>query len=1187
MRLIARILGTALLLLYAVGGFAQTAVVLQQAPSSGDGVFVATLPSHTAGGMSCVKYWDNGGTPPPDPTNTAGFVWTSPLGYANGKEIWCAPKTAYGSADTVTVASSAYHGQIIFADYSLVTASDGSATDTGNGTTPLVSFAISGSNDIVIALCSTGNGDGVPGAGYTAFTGFGTGYFIAEYGTTSTGPAVATCTQGYASWSIYALALSAPGGTPTAATPTFSPAAGTYSSTQSVAISTSTSGATICYTSDGSTPTADGAGTCTHGTTYTTAVSVATTLTLKAIASKSGYTDSGVASALYTITAPSIVMTPNVPTYNFQVLPGSTRQISTQIGNGSATPCGPGTTPSCVGTVDWSVVSGSATFTDPTHTAVSSITGGLATILVNIGATTGSCSITGSAIGTYGVTSTTTATVRATSTDDPTQHADFLFNVCAQTTTVIVAPAYQQAFQGQKMTLQSWVTGDTDETGTWSILTQPGGGDGALADTGNRDAQFSATVTGRYVIKYTSHSDASKNATGIVYVSPNPLPSYAVTPQGTQPRECYVDPALTGGDYEVGPGQAYTTIQSTPAANTLAAGSIIRIHPGTYAEYYQIHNSGTATQPMIVCGVADTDGTLPVVTGNNATGQAGTSIYAAAGWGVLSLWAGGYGSGTPYGYWQAGSAGPSYVSITGLHVMDATPAFTYTQPGGVAAGCQGSGPSLTTCNYIVGASAINLRGGSYIDIAGVEMDTATNGIFTATNTNNGWANVTQEVTVSGSHITNSGWATDYTEHQAYLQSFYMLFEGNLVDNYLSTAAGSEIKWRGLEGIFRYNNLGTGPQRDFDLVENQDGGTYMNFEWYLSNPGQTNCAQSLYCLGDTAGANIVAGYQESQQKDFVYGNAIFGASAVYQIHYAEDHDSGMSDRNGTLYFYSNTLDNAQVVFDQGSGGGYNPILTQRFDARNNILWPSGTVPGVAFNRNEMIILNPTTNLMRTSSFSITTPITGGSYSGHTANGWNAGCDYTCFWPLTNPINPHLYGLTNANYLSTATQPYDGTTLIPPGGSAAIGAGTPLSGVLATMPVRWQWNVATGSLTPRLYPLTIGAEDQAGSTPTAATPTFSPVAGTYTGTQSVTTSTSTSACSAYLYTGTTNPPTVNTNTISVAASETVYSYVHSCPGYLDSAIASAAYTITAPSSPQLTIGGHGVTINRGCVMTVTCP
>ena len=90
--------------------------------------------------------------------------------------------------------------------------------------------------------------------------------------------------------------------TPAVATPTFSPVSGTYISTQSVTISSTTGGAVICYTTDGSTPTTNGAGTCTHGTTYSAPVTVASSLTINAIATESGFTDSIIASAAYTIT---------------------------------------------------------------------------------------------------------------------------------------------------------------------------------------------------------------------------------------------------------------------------------------------------------------------------------------------------------------------------------------------------------------------------------------------------------------------------------------------------------------------------------------------------------------------------------------------------------------------------------------------------------------------------------------------------------------------------------------------------------------------------------------------------------------------------------------------------------------------------------------------------------------------
>lgn len=80
------------------------------------------------------------------------------------------------------------------------------------------------------------------------------------------------------------------------ATPTFSPVAGTYGTTQNVTITSATSGAAIYYTTDGSTPDAT-------DTLYTTPVAVAATATLKAIGIKTAYSDSAVGEAAYVISA--------------------------------------------------------------------------------------------------------------------------------------------------------------------------------------------------------------------------------------------------------------------------------------------------------------------------------------------------------------------------------------------------------------------------------------------------------------------------------------------------------------------------------------------------------------------------------------------------------------------------------------------------------------------------------------------------------------------------------------------------------------------------------------------------------------------------------------------------------------------------------------------------------------------
>jgi hypothetical protein len=84
------------------------------------------------------------------------------------------------------------------------------------------------------------------------------------------------------------------------APPTFSPTSGTYASSQSVTISTTTVGSSINYTTDGSIPTEN------HGTLYATPVSVSSNLTLQAIAFQTNFVDSAVVSANYNITQQSV-----------------------------------------------------------------------------------------------------------------------------------------------------------------------------------------------------------------------------------------------------------------------------------------------------------------------------------------------------------------------------------------------------------------------------------------------------------------------------------------------------------------------------------------------------------------------------------------------------------------------------------------------------------------------------------------------------------------------------------------------------------------------------------------------------------------------------------------------------------------------------------------------------------------
>ena len=98
-----------------------------------------------------------------------------------------------------------------------------------------------------------------------------------------------------------------------AATPTFNPPAGTYAGSRSVTISDGTSGATIYYTTNNTTPT-------TLSTKYSGAITVAATETIQAIATATGMTQSAVAIASYTITplGPAPILTSASPNNGMQ-----------------------------------------------------------------------------------------------------------------------------------------------------------------------------------------------------------------------------------------------------------------------------------------------------------------------------------------------------------------------------------------------------------------------------------------------------------------------------------------------------------------------------------------------------------------------------------------------------------------------------------------------------------------------------------------------------------------------------------------------------------------------------------------------------------------------------------------------------------------------------------------------------
>ena len=210
-------------------------------------------------------------------------VTFSTLGYSNGQSL---DGTSIAMDDNITIRFDKNTGSTNPAYYNTGTA----ARLYGGNTltvTPASGCTITG---MTLTFSSTSNTGTLSASAGTYSLSGTTGTWTGS----STSPIVITNTasSGHARLKVLSVTYSAGGGQQTVATPTFSPEAGSYTTTQNVTISTTTDGATIYYTLDGNDPT-------TSSAVYSSPIAISETTTVKAMAAKAGMNNSSIATAVY------------------------------------------------------------------------------------------------------------------------------------------------------------------------------------------------------------------------------------------------------------------------------------------------------------------------------------------------------------------------------------------------------------------------------------------------------------------------------------------------------------------------------------------------------------------------------------------------------------------------------------------------------------------------------------------------------------------------------------------------------------------------------------------------------------------------------------------------------------------------------------------------------------------------
>ena len=330
---------------------------------------------------------------------SGGGTWAAPTACQTSNGNWGSVSCAYNlsstsGATTITLTlSNTNTYNVEFWEYSFTSSSASldalaATQQTGNGSTVSgVNLTLGGSNDVILQW-SECNATAVA-APYgdfkattnTAFADNENSINVAATNMWSTTYSRSSCGQA-------GIAFAATGSTgSTVAMPTFSPGAGTYASTQTVTISSATSGATICYTADGTTPAANTPGTCSTGTTLANGgtVTVSVSETLQAIGTESGLTNSAVGSAAYVIT----VVTPSITSLS--------------------TTSGPVGTPVTITGTNFGSTQGSSTVTfNGTAATVTSWSASSLVTSVPTGATTGNVVVTVGGVASNGVNFTVT-----------------------------------------------------------------------------------------------------------------------------------------------------------------------------------------------------------------------------------------------------------------------------------------------------------------------------------------------------------------------------------------------------------------------------------------------------------------------------------------------------------------------------------------------------------------------------------------------------------------------------------------------------------------------------------------------------------------------------------------------------------------------------------------------------------
>jgi hypothetical protein len=298
-------------------------------------------------------------------------------------------------------------------------------------------------------------------------------------------------------------------------------------------------------------------------------------------------------------------------------------------------------------------------------------------------------------------------------------------------------------------------------------------------------------------------------------------------------------------DYIVGPQAALHEIEDVPW-ESLAPGDRVLIHarPQPYRSKWVICRRGTPEQPIVVSGVPDAGGQLPVIDGREAVTRSALNFWS-EGRGVIKIG----GANRPV------DTQPAHIVIENLDIRSARPPYQFKGREGITA-------------YSENAASIFIEKGEHITIRGCILHDSGNGLFTSPET--------RQILVDRCFIHGNGIEGSILEHNNYTSSQGIVFQFNQFGPLRAGCLGNNLKDRSAGLVVRYNWI-EGGNRMLDLVD----GNWSEAPDPEVNYRETFVYGNILIKQDDAGNNQI-------------------------VHYGGDSGKLEQYRMGTLHFFNNTV-----------------------------------------------------------------------------------------------------------------------------------------------------------------------------------------------------------------------------------------------------------------------------------------